>query len=71
MLDQVDEAEGVRKRLEAQDKGPLRDRVRTGPGPGMVGMGVIGVVWGMLCIGGVCFIQVLRKRQRKGAGDWF
>jgi len=29
---QVDEAEGVRKRLEAQENGPMRERVRTGPG---------------------------------------
>ena len=37
----------------------------------MVGMGVIGLVWGGLVIGGVCAVQIVRKRQRKGAGDWF
>mmetsp|Transcript_2198 Transcript_2198/g.5788 ORF Transcript_2198/g.5788 Transcript_2198/m.5788 type:complete len:506 (-) Transcript_2198:22-1539(-) len=68
---EVQEAETVRKRLDAQNDGPLRDRVTTGPGPGMVGVGVIGLVWGVLICGGLCAIQVVRRRQRKGAGDWF
>jgi len=68
---EVQEAESVRKRLDAQDNGPLRDRKTTGPGPGMVGVGVIGLVWGVLVIGGVCAVQIVRRRQRKGAGDWF
>mmetsp|Transcript_27014 Transcript_27014/g.88337 ORF Transcript_27014/g.88337 Transcript_27014/m.88337 type:complete len:512 (+) Transcript_27014:92-1627(+) len=68
---EVDEAESVKKRLDAQDNGPLRERKMTGPGPGMVGMGVIGLVWGVLVIGGVCAVQIVRRRQRKGAGDWF
>ena len=42
-----------------------------GPGPGMVGVGVIGLVWGVLVFGGVCAVQVVRKRQRKGSSDWF
>jgi hypothetical protein len=68
---EVAEAESVRRRLDAQNNGPLRQRNFTGPGPGMVGMGVIGLVWGVLVIGGVCAVQIVRKRQRKGAGDWF
>jgi hypothetical protein len=68
---EVDEAEAVRKRLDASDDGPLRERKTTGPGPGMVGVGVIGLVWGVLVIGGVCVVHIVRKRQRKGAGDWF
>jgi len=68
---EVDEAEAVRRRLDASDNGPMRERETTGPGPGMVGVGVIGLVWGVLVIGGVCAVQVVRKRHRKGAGDWF
>lgn len=37
----------------------------------MVGVGVIGLVWGVLVVGGVCAVQVVRKRQRKGSSDWF
>mmetsp|Transcript_77491 Transcript_77491/g.125707 ORF Transcript_77491/g.125707 Transcript_77491/m.125707 type:complete len:512 (-) Transcript_77491:580-2115(-) len=68
---EVDEAESVRRRLDAQNNGPLRERNFTGPGPGMVGVGVIGLVWGVLVVGAVCAVQVVRKRQRKGNGDWF
>jgi len=68
---EVQEAEAVRKRLDATDEGPMRERATTGPGPGMVGVGVIGLVWGVLVIGGVCAVQIVRRRQRKGAGDWF
>jgi hypothetical protein len=68
---EVREAEAVRKRLDATDNGPMRHRATTGPGPGMVGVGVIGLVWGVLVIGGVCAVQIVRRRQRKGAGDWF
>jgi len=68
---EVDEAESVRRRLDAQNNGPLRERNFTGPGPGMVGVGVIGLVWGVLVVGGICAVQVVRKRQRKGGADWF
>ena len=48
----------MHRRLDAQDNGPLRQRSFTGPGPGMIGMGVIGLVWGVLVFGAVCVVQV-------------
>eukprot|EP00291_Cryptomonas_curvata_P026189 CAMPEP_0172174792 /NCGR_PEP_ID=MMETSP1050-20130122/13867_1 /TAXON_ID=233186 /ORGANISM="Cryptomonas curvata, Strain CCAP979/52" /LENGTH=532 /DNA_ID=CAMNT_0012846819 /DNA_START=56 /DNA_END=1651 /DNA_ORIENTATION=+ len=67
---EVKEAQSVRKKLDAQQDGPLRERKSTGPGPGMIGIGVISLVWGLLVCGGVAVVQVVRRRQRKGAGDW-
>jgi len=28
-------------------------------------------VWALLVVGGVMVVHIVRKRQRKGAGDWF